>query len=116
MPLLLETTLDDGVGIGVSSFASGGTAHAVVTTGQQHIADAPDSPALEDLRALFHHHQWRNGGSPRTHELHGHLHRDGDVWNARVFDDSPQTVAPPNDDGRRRRCAKAPARHFTLVR
>jgi protein-L-isoaspartate(D-aspartate) O-methyltransferase len=79
---LLETTLDAGVGIGIGSFAPDGTAHAAVTTNQHLIADHPHSPALEALRTLIH--QWRNSGSPRTHELHGHLLRDGNVWHARV--------------------------------
>ncbi|MFF0332528.1 methyltransferase domain-containing protein [Streptomyces fimicarius] len=79
---LFEATLDQGVGIGVGSFAADGTDHAAVATDRFLIADDPGSPALEVLRDLIH--QWRQDGAPRTHELRGRLLRDGDVWHARV--------------------------------
>ncbi|MGP3925337.1 hypothetical protein [Streptomyces sp. 8N616] len=79
---LLEATLDDGVGIGVGSFAPDGTAHAALATEQLLIADHPESPALEVLRALIR--QWWQEGAPRTHELRGRLVRDGDAWHIRI--------------------------------
>ncbi|MEV0598496.1 methyltransferase domain-containing protein [Streptomyces sp. NPDC050315] len=79
---LLEATLAQGTGTGIGSIAPNGTAHAAIVTDDHLIADRPDSPALETLRALVH--RWQQTGAPRTHELRALLLREGDQWHAQV--------------------------------
>ncbi|UQA91526.1 protein-L-isoaspartate O-methyltransferase family protein [Streptomyces halobius] len=79
---LLEATIDHGTGIGLGSLSPNGTAHVAIATDEHLIADHIESSALEVLHALIH--QWREAGSPRTHELPARLTRDTDVWQARV--------------------------------
>lgn len=85
---LLEATLDQGtgigtgMGIGIGSLSQGGAGHAALVNDDHLIADRAGSPALEALTALVHN--WREIGSPRTHQLPAGLRREGDSWRVRI--------------------------------